>query len=202
VIVGDGVGVVVPVRGFVGGLARLAGSVPDGRRADLARRWAHQVVIAAGDAPVVVVSSAPEVASWARGLGLDVLADPGRGLDAAASAGRDALADRGCVRAVIAHADLPRARSLAPVASDGNALVVALVPCHRDDGTPVLAVPTSVPFAFSYGAGSFRRHVAEGRRLGLDVRVVRDRELAFDVDLPADLARLHDLDGQALPGRV
>jgi len=54
----------------------------------------------------------------------------------------------------------------------------------------VLAVPTGVAFRFAYGPGSFRRHVAEARRLGLGVRVVRDPDLAFDVDVPEDLAAL------------
>jgi 2-phospho-L-lactate guanylyltransferase len=64
------------------------------------------------------------------------------------------------------------------------------VPCHRDDGTNVVSLPAGSPFRFGYGPGSFRRHAAEARRLGLAVRVVRDPELAFDVDLPEDLAAL------------
>jgi 2-phospho-L-lactate guanylyltransferase len=64
------------------------------------------------------------------------------------------------------------------------------VPCHRDDGTTVLSVPTAAGFEFAYGPGSFRRHVAEAHRRGYGVRVVRDATLAFDVDVPADLAAL------------
>ena len=64
------------------------------------------------------------------------------------------------------------------------------MPCHRDDGTPVLSVPVEVDFEFAYGPGSFRRHAAEARQRGLALRVVRDRSLAFDVDLPDDLSML------------
>jgi len=69
---------------------------------------------------------------------------------------------------------------------------MAVVPCHRDDGTPVLSVPTDTDteFEFAYGEDSFRRHVALARRHGLAVRVVRDPNLAFDVDVSDDLARL------------
>ena len=67
---------------------------------------------------------------------------------------------------------------------------MALVPCHRDDGTPVLSVPTAVDFRFAYGPGSFRLHAAEARRLGLGLRVVRDADLGFDVDIPDDLEAL------------
>ena len=38
-----------------------------------------------------------------------------------------------------------------------------------------LSVPAAVDFVFAYGPGSFRCHTAEARRLGLGVRVVRDR---------------------------
>lgn len=184
-----GAGVAVPIRAFALGKARLAEVVASDERADLARRFATRVVTAAGELPVVVVTSAPEVEAWARELGVPTVTDPGT-LDAAAAAGRSFLAERGCDRVVIAHADLPLARTFAPVAGDGDEPVVALVPCHRDDGTPVLAVPAAVPFRFAYGPGSYRRHVEEAARLGLGLRVVRDPDLAFDVDVPADLERL------------
>src|ERR687897_960959 len=128
-----GTGVVIPVRAFALGKARLAAQLDDANRADLARK----------------------------------------------------LADR-----VGAPADLPLARSLAPLARDGGRPIVAVVPCHRDDGTTVISVPVDVPFRFAYGPGSFRRHAAEARRLDLGFRVVRDAELAFDVDVPDDLHRL------------
>jgi 2-phospho-L-lactate/phosphoenolpyruvate guanylyltransferase len=51
----------------------------------------------------------------------------------------------------------------------------------------VLAVPTDVHFEFSYGPGSFGRHLDQARQLGVPVRVVNAPGLAWDVDLPADL---------------
>jgi 2-phospho-L-lactate guanylyltransferase len=137
-----------------------------------------------------VVTAADEVGEWAEARGLDVVADPGRGLDGAADAGRGRAADLGCVRVIVAHADLPYAESLAPLGRDLARPIVVLVPCHRDDGTNVCSVPVDVPFEFAYGPGSFRRHATEARRRGLGLRVVRRADLAFDVDIPADLERL------------
>ena len=191
-------GAVIPIRAFALGKARLAASLDGAERATLARRWAEQVVHAAAPMPVVVVSSDPDVGAWASDLGLDRLDDPGT-LDAASAAGRDHLRAHGCTRVVISHADLPRAHGLARLARDASSPVVALVPCHRDDGTPVLSVPTDVDFRFAYGPASFRRHAAEARRLGLGLRVVRDRDLAFDVDVPDDLAALGDSLTSATP---
>jgi 2-phospho-L-lactate guanylyltransferase len=182
-------GVVLPIRSFLLGKARLASELDDTGRAELGRRLADRVADAAAPYPVVVVTSAPEVQEWAGQRGFELLADPGS-LDAAARAGQAHLAASGLARVVIAHADLARARSLTRLADDGARPIVALVPCHRDDGTNVLAVPADSRFEFAYGPGSFRRHLGEARRLGLAVRVVRDPDLAFDVDLPDDLAAL------------
>jgi 2-phospho-L-lactate guanylyltransferase len=182
-------GVVIPIRAFALGKARLADTLDVAARASLGQRWAEQVVHAAAPMTTLVVSSDPDVRDWAARLALTVVEDPGT-LDAAAASGRDRLRALGCARAVIAHADLPYARALDRLARDGSQPVVALVPCHRDDGTPVLSVPTEVDFQFAYGPGSFRRHAQEARRLGLGLRVVRDRDLAFDVDVPDDLIEL------------
>ncbi|MGH9040389.1 MAG: hypothetical protein ACRDZ3_09165, partial [Acidimicrobiia bacterium] len=115
--------------------------------------------------------------------------DPGS-LDLAALAGLAWVRSLGLPRALVAHADLPLARSLVGLARDAGRPMVAAVPCHRDDGTPVLSVPVGAGFRFAYGPGSFRRHAAEAHRLGLGFRVVRDRALAHDVDTADDLAGL------------
>jgi len=198
VVNGPVAGVVVPIRAFSAGKARLAPDLDDSDRADLVRTMAERVVEAAGTLPLVVVSGAPEVRDWAARLGLTVLDDPGS-LDAAAAAGVAWCAARSLRRAVIAHADLPLAGSLAPLARDAARPIVALVPCHRDDGTTVLSVPVEAGFRFRYGRGSFRRHGFEARRLGLGVRVVRDPTLAFDIDLRSDLEQLRAASVPARP---
>jgi 2-phospho-L-lactate guanylyltransferase len=183
------VGVVVPIRSFRFGKGRLASALDDAARLALARRMADAVVAAAATRPLVVVSSAPEVAEWCAANGLERLEDPGS-LNAAADAGRAWAHTCRFARVVVVHGDLPFASSLDDVAGDGAAAVAVLVPDHRGDGTPVCAVPTDAPFAFAYGPGSFARHRAEAERSGLEVRVVHDDTLGFDVDLPEDLARL------------
>lgn len=182
--------VVIPIRGFDAGKSRLGATLDPARRADLLQAMAENVVVAAGTLPVAVVSNAREVRSWAATLGLTVLDDPGT-LDLAAAAGLGWAAAAGFGRVVVAHADLPLATSLAPVATDGLRPVVTAVPCHRDDGTPVLSLPTAATgFVFAYGPGSFRRHAAAARAAGLAFRVRRDRRLGRDVDTPEDLVGL------------
>lgn len=183
-------GVVVPIRAFAGGQARLAGAIDAAARADLGRELATRVLEAANPFPVVVVSDAPEVRAWAGAAGATAVIDDPGGLDAAARAGVTWCRAQGLSRVIVAHADLPWARTFAGIARDGSRPIVTIVPCHRDNGTPVLSVPTDVDFEFGYGEGSFRRHALIAREQGLAVRVIRDPSLAFDVDLPDDLARL------------
>ena len=182
--------VVIPIRSFDGGKSRLGAKLDPARRAGLLQAMAENVVAAAGTMPVAVVSNAREVRSWAATLQLTVLDDPGT-LDLAAAAGLGWAAAAGFGRVVVAHADLPLATSLAPVAADGLCPVVTAVPCHRDDGTPVLSLPTAAAgFVFAYGPGSFRRHAAAARAAGLAFRVRRDGRLGRDVDAPEDLVGL------------
>jgi 2-phospho-L-lactate guanylyltransferase len=188
----DDAGIVVPLRSFALGKARLAAVLSESGREALARSMAESVIAAAAPRLVVIVSSAPEVVIWARDRGLDVVDDPGS-LDAAASAGRAWAIDRGLARYAVVHADLPLASSLDAVVADGDAAVAVIVPDHRDDGTPVLSLPTATPFTFAYGPGSAARHTAEAERRSLAVRIVRDSELAFDVDVADDLAVLEAL---------
>jgi 2-phospho-L-lactate/phosphoenolpyruvate guanylyltransferase len=183
---GTGATVLVPVKPFSRAKVRLAAALADEDRRALARTWAEVAVAAAAPLPVVVVCEDDEVAAWAEGAGARALRVPARGLDQAVAAGVEALAGEDVDRVVVAHADLPRARGLAALAGEPGD-PVTLVPDRHDDGTNVVVVPAGAGFRFAYGPGSFARHVAEARRLGLGPRVVRSPELAWDVDTPADL---------------
>ena len=103
----------IPVKAFHAAKGRLATALA---RAALARSMAEQVIHAAAPLPVTVVCDDPEVATWARGLGVSVAWTPGLGLDGAVEAGVRAVEAAGASRVVVAHADLPQARGLAPLA--------------------------------------------------------------------------------------
>jgi 2-phospho-L-lactate guanylyltransferase len=178
------IAVVVPVKDFTRAKVRLAEHLDPAARATLARDMADIVLAAAAPLPVSVVCDDMHVRAWAEAVGAEVIWTPGLGLNGAVQAGVAELADRGVETVVVAHSDLPLATSLAWVAATEG---VTVVPDRRLDGTNVLAVPAAAGFRFSYGGGSFERHRAEGLRLGLPVRIVRDPRLGWDVDHPADL---------------
>ena len=181
------VAVLVPVKSFGEAKLRLAPAVDPPGRVALARAMATHVVTSAAPLAVAVVCDDAEVAAWARDLGALVVWEPERGLNRAVEAGVDRLAAAGARRVVVAHADLPGAHHLERI---GAFLGVTLVPDHRGNGTNVACVPVGTGFTFSYGPGSFARHAAEARRLGLGLRVVREPRLGRDVDVPDDLVAL------------
>ncbi len=176
--------VLVPVKAFSDAKVRLAAALTPPDRAMLARSMAERVIAAGRGLPVAVVCDDREVATWARGLGALVIWEPGQGLNRAVDCGVRRLHGLGVEHVTVAHADLPLATDLRWV---GHFTGVTLVPDRHEDGTNVIGLPTGTEFVFSYGPGSFARHVAEARRTGLAWRVVRAPLLAWDVDSPADL---------------
>ena len=191
--------VVIPLRSFAEANTRLASVLELDARAALARSMADRVRTAAAPLPVVVVSSADDVVAWASEHGCTTIADPGS-LDAAADAGRRWAHEHGYARAIIVHADLPLAVSLAAVSAGGREPRAVIVPDHRNDGTPVLSIPAAVKFPFAYGPGSAALHIAAAEACGLEVQVVDDPALAFDVDTPADLDALSETTAQRPDG--
>lgn len=176
--------VLIPVKDFARAKVRLAPDVSPDRRAALAEQMATIVVEAARPLDVAVVCDAESVRAWAERVDVRVIWTPGLGLNGAVETGVARLANEGVDTAVVAHSDLPLAEDLSWIGATAG---VTIIPDRRGDGSNVLAVPTRAGFTFCYGAGSFAAHCAEARRLGLQLRIVSDERLGWDVDVPGDL---------------
>jgi len=175
----------VPIKDFRRAKLRLAPCLDAQERSRLARAMAAQVIAAAAPLPTVVVCDDEAVAGFARDLHCHVEWTPGLGLNGAVAEAVRRAAARAVDRVVVSHADLPLAVDLAVVADfDG----VTLVPDRHGQGTNVASVPALAGFGWAYGVGSFERHQAEARRLGLPLRVMEPPSLTWDVDRPDDLA--------------
>ncbi len=180
--------VLVPVKAFPRAKLRLAPALSPERRRELARTMATQVVRSAAGLPVAVVCDDMEVADWASSLGALVLWEPGRGLNPAVESGVAQLRELGVTAVIVAAGDLPLATDLRWVVDYAG---ITLVPDRRQDGTNVIGLPAETPFTFSYGPGSFARHLEQAHASGSPVRVVHSEPLAWDVDLPEDLAGIN-----------
>jgi 2-phospho-L-lactate/phosphoenolpyruvate guanylyltransferase len=191
----------IPVKPLADAKTRLAGDMETSTRRLLVRRCAERIVTAAlaTGSRVAVVSDDPEIARLARDGGAMAIAEPrpGRGLDRAAAAVMAAAGDEPWL---VCHADLP----LLGVSELSDCLEVVLrgrtVLAPSWDGGTNLVGGTG-PFRFSYGPGSFHRHLAAAT----DPEVVVRTGLTWDLDRAGDLpamARLpagwwlRDLSGQ------
>ena len=186
--------VLVPVKAFADAKARLSAVLGDAERERLARWMSERVLAAAGELPTYVACDDETVATWASEHGASILWHPGVGLNAAVNNSVADLRAAGVTDVIVAHGDLPRAHSLKALVQSGT---VTLVPDRHRDGTNVIALPTDMPFLFSYGPGSFQRHLDAAIADGLSVRVRRDSLLALDIDTPSDL--VHPLVQEVLP---
>ena len=181
--------VVVPVKG--GPLAKSRLHLPRVARAALADAFARDTVaaLAAGmpGAPVLVVTSDPDVARWVAAGGHRVVADPGAGLDAAVAAGVDAARGLGARAVAVVLGDHPALRPQevrAALAAAGEH-PASVVPDADAEGTALLTLPAT-------GAGAHRLRCRAApprtRRLGF-VRLDLDLPgLRVDVDDAASLA--------------
>jgi 2-phospho-L-lactate guanylyltransferase len=179
--------VLVPIKAFSAAKARLDGALDADARAELARELAATILAAAEGLPVAVVCDDDEVEAFALERGAATVRQVEPGLNAAVAEGAEWAAGLGFERVLVAHADIPRADDLARIALVGHDDAVVLVPDRHADGTNVLVVPTRSGFTFRYGPGSFAAHQDEAARLGLEVVVVHDEALAWDVDTADDL---------------
>lgn len=173
---------VVPLRSFDTAKTRLDPAVgPDARRR-IAAAVAERVVAACRQSgwEVVVVSGAADVTEWCKAHGLTRIGDPGTGLDAAAAAGVSTTTGPW----LVAHGDLPliTADDLGGIGDCAAAGITVLAP-SRDGGTNLIAA--SGRFRFTYGPGSFVRHLG---RSPAPRQIVIRTGLAVELDTSADLA--------------
>ena len=177
----------IPVKPFGAAKQRLADVLDPRARARLGQQLAERTVAAVaecGGRPLVL-SADDDVTRWARDFGVEVQLDEGSSLDVAARAAVRRIRSADGTWAIL-HADLPiiTAADLA-CAFDllhGGRSVIAP---SSDGGTPLVG-SSADRFDFSYGRGSFHRHL---RSLAtLDPAVVIARGLLLDLDTPHDLA--------------
>ncbi|MFP3882766.1 MAG: 2-phospho-L-lactate guanylyltransferase [Actinomycetota bacterium] len=173
---------VIPVKSFALGKQRLAGALDPERRAALARGLADHVATTVSDAGVMplIVTADAQVAEWATRAGFPSVADPGVGIDAAASAGV-AWADQTHSEWLVLHADLPLIdtgdiTALSRMLKDGPVIAPS-----SDGGTS--AIGTRGPRDFSFGPASFHRHL----KMLPESSVVARPGLLLDVDSELDL---------------
>ncbi len=180
---------IVPVKGLNGAKTRLTPSLSPDERAELVRGMLTVVLAACAESESItrtlVVTPEPDLAP----AGVEILVDSGNGHAAAVAS---ALADgRAANGALVVMADCPLATGGSLDRLARGAAPVALVPA-LDGGLNALALSAPGLFEPAFGVPDAAvRTVARARAAGIEPVVLDEPLLAFDVDRPSDLKRLH-----------
>jgi 2-phospho-L-lactate guanylyltransferase len=198
---GDNVSVpvmaVVPMKPFSESKLRLSDVLGAVAREDLSRRLLVRTLALLMRVHAVdrcaVVSRDEQVLKTARKHGAWSMYETGNGLNQALEqAVRVAIAN-GVQAVLIVPADLPNlvesdVESVIELGRNPPAVVIA--PARRDHGTNMLMVNPPGLINFAFGEMSFEKHERLAIRAGARVEIYRSESVAFDLDVPEDVAAM------------
>ncbi len=195
---------IIPVKPFREGKSRLARVLQPEER-ERVNRWLLQhtlnvVAQTSGIAEILVVSRDSAALALARSWGARVYQETG-GADLNRALTRTAMLLRQwrVSHMLILAVDLPRLQRAdlealitpllhRPLPPAGRAVIA---PDDERQGTNALGLAPPNNYTFTYGPGSFLRHLRQAQQQGREVHVVQRPGLARDLDWPEDLQLLH-----------
>lgn len=193
---------IVPVRSLTTGKTRLAPAVSPEVRSELTKRMLS-VSLAAVRAStaidqILVISPDVDVLAFAHSIDHEVINvrqdSNAPGLVPALNQARRVSSVNRFGAILVLFADLPlvNGSDVTEFATAEGQIIIA--PDQNGVGTNGLVLRRGEvnleAFAFQFGIDSFRSHVAESRRLGVEPTIVTSSGLAFDLDTPEDLSNL------------
>lgn len=189
--------VLIPCKSLNLGKSRLSARLEaEGRRAFCELLLARAIRNSVGFAShrrVAVVTSDQDAAAIAYEHGVEVIEEPGQGLNAALENARCRLHERhddlGTI--LVVPIDLPLASPAAFLQLLKCSGDVVIAPDENGIGTNALALRSRAAreFRFAYGDCSYIRHTSFARTSGWRITTFRHSQLAFDVDEPAHYDR-------------
>jgi 2-phospho-L-lactate guanylyltransferase len=193
---------IVPVKPLRLGKSRLSAVLSDDERAVLNRRFLEQTLDTLRNTPEItqtlVVSRDPAALALARQYGARTVLEDGTPNLNDALARATLLARNYASRGVLVlPADLPLLTkedlaSFLEFVHEPPCVVIS--PDRRDNGTNAFLVSPGGLVACDFGPGSFNRHCAAALKAGARLEVVRNPNIMLDLDTPADLEALREID--------
>ena len=188
---------VLPVKPFDWAKSRLDGVLSPAERASLARQLMQGSLSALIESQcfqrVVVVSRDAEALAIAQEHGAQGLAeDAPADLNLAIVTARNLAMLEGAGSMLILASDLPlvRPEDIQRIVTSGERASAVIVPDRHAQGTNALLLSPPDLIEPAFGIQSFPRHMALLSDAGATVSVLRIKGVAFDVDVPRDLADL------------
>lgn len=187
----------VPLKSLAQAKKRLEPAIgPETRRALVLAMAADVLAALAGVdsiAQTLIVSNEPEAGSLLGDRHLDVFysADT-EGLNRELEQAAAYAASQGAERVLILHADLPwlHADRLSRFIEESPAGGVRAAQDKAGTGTNAILSPLPLPLPLVFGADSLAAFRAEAAAHAVELDIVADPGLSYDIDDPDDLARL------------
>jgi 2-phospho-L-lactate/phosphoenolpyruvate guanylyltransferase len=188
---------VLPVKPFDWAKSRLDSVLSPAERAALARQLMRGSLSALIESQcferVVVVSRDAEALSMAREHGAHALTeDAPADLNHAIVTARTLAEQEGAGGFLVLASDLPlvQASDIQRIVEAGDKASAVVVPDRRAEGTNALMLQPPALIEPAFGIQSFQRHLTLLSQAGATVSILRLKGVAFDVDVPEDLAEL------------
>ncbi len=197
-----GVWAIVPVKPLRRGKSRLAGILSEDERALLNYSMLNNTLKVLREVPEIeatlVISRDPSALSLARAHKARTVQEDGSPeLNAAirrATIVAQAYAANGVL---ILPADLPLISSAdlgVFLSHIGHPPEMVIAPDRREDGTNALFISPPGLVEYSYGPGSFQRHLLQAEKFGIKHTICRLPSFGLDLDIPEDLEILKQME--------
>ncbi len=204
--------VIIPVKPLANAKSRLASVLSPTQRHELAEALMRHTISIVKPitrvAGTLVISRDPKALSIARDLGAHTVQESGAPeLNHALTRATQVVIGLRGEAVLILPADLPLVTSddvlgIIEHGADENSVVIATD--RLLDGTNAMLTRPPGLIEYTYGVGSFQRHVQAARDAGAAVHVYQSERLALDIDMPEDLANYARIAGAngAIPAFV
>jgi 2-phospho-L-lactate/phosphoenolpyruvate guanylyltransferase len=187
--------VIVPVKPLNRAKSRLAQVLSPQQRQQLAEAMFRHVLQVVARVPQVVgtlvISRDGRALAIAREHGARTVQESGAPeLNAALMRATQVVARWRSSGILILPADLPLISEddvVNMIGMSKNDPSVVIATDDEEDGTNAMFIRPPGLFEYTYGTGSYRRHVDLARNAGAEVKIYQSERLALDIDLPADL---------------
>lgn len=188
------VNIVIPVKDSRRSKRRLTPVLGANERARFARHLFRRTLAFFADRfpdeHISVVTPSRAMARIAKTYGATVIMEPGAaGLSAAAAFAAEWSARHGfdaqlLIPADIAELSAPEINRLLATIENGPSVTICVA---TDGGTNALLTSPPNVIRFDFGFGSSRRHAQSARQRRIPCKLLRMRNLSYDIDTPADL---------------
>jgi len=193
---------IIPVKPLRRGKSRLS-SILSGLEREVLNRYLLQSLLESLNGIVnidhkIVISYDPTALAFARKFGANtVLENRHTNINRALRRATMAAKAYGATKILILPADLPliSQMDIEEVLSfqKGNSQMI-IAPDRKMNGTNALFINPIGAIKYDFGDWSFRKHVEQAERKGISVKIIRNDNISFDLDVPEDWELLNSIE--------